>query len=121
MFGDKLLFVAHGTVIAGIDLEKLGEDDIWLIGGVLYVRLPEAEIFFVNLDNDKSYVYDRDTGWLTSGNVDLETEARKAAEDEILDAALEDGILDQARTNAENFILRLLWDLGFTDVVFVDN
>jgi len=37
LFGDKLLFVAHGVVIAGIDLEKLGSDNLKLEGGTLYV------------------------------------------------------------------------------------
>jgi len=43
LFGDKLLFVAHGVVIAGIDMEKLQPGDMRLDGGVLYVRLPPAE------------------------------------------------------------------------------
>ena len=119
LFGDRLLFVAHGDVIAGVDLAKLQADDMWVEGEVLMVRLPEAEIFIAALDNDKSYVYDRDTGVLTSGDVNLETAARQAAEGEILAAALEDGILDQAQLNAENYLLRLLLDLGYLDVEFV--
>ena len=64
-FGDKLLFVAHGIVIAGIDMEKLQPSDMRFDGQVLYVRLPPTEIFIATLDNEKSYVYDRDTGLLT--------------------------------------------------------
>jgi hypothetical protein len=86
---------------------------------VLYFRLPEAEIFIVTLDNQKSYVYDRDTGLLTHGDVNLETAARQAAEVEIRKAALEDGILPQAAYNAENFLARLLRDLGYPDVIFI--
>ncbi|MDO8755173.1 MAG: DUF4230 domain-containing protein, partial [Anaerolineales bacterium] len=91
-FGDKLLFVAHGIVIAGIDMEELQPADMRLDNGVLYVRLPPTEIFIATLDNEKSYVYDRETGLLTKGSVDLETLVRQAAEDEIRKAALEDGI-----------------------------
>lgn len=119
LFGDRLLFVAHGVVIAGIDLAKVTTEDIWVEGGVLYVRLPRPEIFVSTLDNDKSYVYDRDTGLLTKGNMNLETEARRAAEDEIEKAAFEDGILDTAGMNAENFLSRLLRDLGYPEVIFV--
>ncbi|HEB65154.1 MAG TPA: DUF4230 domain-containing protein, partial [Chloroflexi bacterium] len=54
LFGDKLLFVAHGVVIAGVDLRKLGPDDLRVEDGVLYVTLPPAEIFIATLDNDKS-------------------------------------------------------------------
>lgn len=120
LFGDRLLFVAHGTVIAGVDLEDLGPDDLWVEEGVLHVRLPEAEVFIAALDNEQSYIYDREVGALTRGNQQLETEARQAAEQEILDAALTDGILEQAQLNAENFLYRLLLDLGFPDVIFVE-
>jgi len=119
LFGDRLLFVAHGVVLAGVDLGKLGPGDMWVEDGVLYMRLPEAEVFIATLDNQKSYVYDRDTGLLTKGDVNLETSARKAAELEIRKAALEDGILNQAAQNAENFMIRLLRDLGYPDVIFV--
>jgi hypothetical protein len=118
LFGDKLIFVAHGTVIAGVDLEKLSPDDLRTENGVLYVSLPDAEVLSYSLDNEKSYIYNRDTGLFTRGNQNLETEARQAAEQEILNAALEDGILDQAKANAESYMLRLLLNLGFPEVIF---
>lgn len=119
LFNDKLLFVAHGDVIAGVDLAKMQESDLELRNGVLYVHLPAAEVFVATLDNDKSYVYDRETGLLNHGNVDLETTARQAAEDAILQAALDDGILDQAQLNAENFLVEMFRSMGYNDVVFV--
>jgi len=118
LFGDKLLFVAHGTVIAGIDMEKIQPADMRLDGGVLYVKLPAAEIFIATLNNEKSYVYDRETGALTKGNIDLETLARQAAEDEIRKAALEDGILNLAQTNAEAYLLKFFTALGYKAVLF---
>ncbi len=118
LFGDRILFVAHGTVIAGVDLEKLSPDDLRVEDGVLYVNLPEAEVLSYSLDNEESYIYDRETGVFTRGNQNLETEARQAAEQEILNAALEDGILDQAQANAESYMLRLLLNLGFPEVIF---
>ena len=120
LFGDSLIFVAHGTVIAGVDLADFSQEDLWLEGGTLYVRLPEPQIFIATLDNDKSYVYDRDTGLLTKGNVDLETLARQAAEEEIEKAAADDGILDLARTNAEYYLSRLFQTLGYPQVIFVE-
>ena len=119
LFGDKLLFVAHGFVIAGMDLEKLQPVDMRMVNGVLNVRLPAAEIFVATLDNKKSYVYNRETGPLTQGDQNLEAIARQAAESEIKKAALEDGILDQAQQNAEIFLARLFGTLGFPDPVFV--
>jgi len=119
LFGDRLLFVAHGVVISGIDLGKLGPEDLSIKNGVLYVSLPEPEIFITTLDNDKSYVYNRETGVLTKGDINLETNARRVAEDEIQKAALEDGILKLARQNGENYLYRLFISLGYQEVIFV--
>ena len=121
LFGDRLLLVAHGMAIAGVDLEKLAPEDMWFDHrGRVYLLMPEAELFVVTLDNDKSYVYDRDTGLLTHGDVNLESTARQAAEDEIRRAALEDGILEQARLNAENYLYRMMRSLGFPDIIFAE-
>ena len=119
LFEDRLLLVAHGIVIAGVDLEKLTPEDMWLEGSVLNVRLPEAEVFIATLDNEKTYVYDRDTGILRKPIQDLETLARQAAEKTIREAAIEDGILDTARQNAETYLSRLFVALGYADVIFV--
>jgi hypothetical protein len=119
LFGDKLLFVAHGLVIAGIDMEKLQAGDMQMVNGVLNVRLPAAEVFVATLDNEKSYVYDRETGLLTQGDQNLESTARKAAESEILKAALEDGILKLAQQNAETYLSKFFGALGFPNPVFV--
>ncbi|NPV86400.1 MAG: DUF4230 domain-containing protein [Anaerolineae bacterium] len=118
LFGDRLLFVAHGTVIAGVDLGKVRPEDIWLEGDVLFIRMPQPEVFIATLDNEKSYVYDRDTGLLTRGDIHLETSARQVAEKEIMKAAIEDGILKQAGENAEMFLTRLFLKLGYQEVVF---
>jgi hypothetical protein len=119
LFGDRLLLVAHGVVIAGVDLAQVGPEDLWVENDVLYVRLPAAEIFIASIDNEKSYIYDRQVGFLTKGDVDLETAARRVAEEEIEKAAVEDGILELAQQNAENFLSRMLLQLGFPEVIFV--
>src|SRR5687767_14032896 len=121
LFGDKILFVGHGTVIAGIDLDKLRPEDMRFENGVLTVRLPPAEIFIATLDNEKSYVYDRQTGVLSKPDPNLETQVRQAAEQEILKGALEDGILEQAQLNAEAYLLKFFAALGFPNTIFVDD
>lgn len=118
LFGDRLLFVAHGYVIAGIDLSKMGTQDLQMKNGVLYVNLPDSEVFVATLNNEKSYVYDRTTGILKKGETNLETVARQAAEQEILRGAVDDGILLQAKQNAEVYLERLFNTLGYQQVVF---
>ena len=118
LFGDRLILVAHGQVIAGVDLGRMGEGDIVIANeGTVVVTLPPAEVLVVALDNQKSYVFDRDTG-LVGVNPALETDARQAAEEEILNAVLEDGILEMARRNAETYVRQLILALGFREVIF---
>jgi len=118
LFGDRLILVAHGQVIAGVDLGKMGEGDIIIADeGMVVVTLPPAEVLVATLDNQKSYVVDRDTG-LVGMNPALETEARQAAEEEILNAALEGGVLEMAQRNAEAYVRQLILALGFREVIF---
>jgi hypothetical protein len=116
--GDKVLFVGHGIVIAGIDMEKIQPSDMRLGGDTLYVKLPPAELFVTTLDNQKSYVYDRETGPFAGTDVNLETSCRQAAEDKIRQSVLEDGILTQAQTNAENYLYKFFSTLGYKSIQF---
>lgn len=119
VFGESLLFVAYGDVIAGVDLAKLDANDLQVASPTkILVRVPEAEIFLTDLDNDRSYVADRDIGLLTKGDADLETQIRQEAENRMLQAALENGILDRANEEARNFMADFLRQLGFTEIEF---
>ena len=42
LYGTQILVVVHGTVIAGIDMEKILPGDMRMENGVLYVNLPPA-------------------------------------------------------------------------------
>jgi Protein of unknown function (DUF4230) len=119
LFGDRILLIAHGEVVAGIDLSRLEEKDITIRGAELRIELPAPEILFVRLDNHLTRVYDRNQGILTKSNNDLESEARQAAEDEIRKAACQSNILDQASGNARKQLTALFSALGFTKIVLI--
>ena len=114
--GDRLLLIAHGEVIAGMDLSKLQPNDVEVHGSSIAVRLPQAEIFSARLDNAKTRVYSRDTGLFSSPDPYLEGEVRAEAERQIQTAALDDGILKTAQANARQTINSMLLSLGFTKV-----
>lgn len=119
--GETLIFVAYGEVIAGVDLAKMQPADMQVIDpDTVMVYLPDVEIFVATLDNQRSYVADRDTGVLTNSDPTLETQVRQAAEQEILEAALEAGILREANQNAETYMRTFLNNLGFENVIFTD-
>lgn len=120
--GETLIFVAHGEVIAGVDLSKMQQEDVVVVDPVtVHVHLPDAEIFNVILDNERSYVADRDTGILTRADPQLETQVRQAGQRDLQAAAEESDILDLANENAENYMRGFLQNLGFENIVFTDN
>lgn len=117
LIGEKMLFVAHGQVIAGVDLARINLSNLTDSNGQITIDLPDAEIFNTVLDNQKSYIYDWQTGFFTKGDPQLETSVRQAAEKEIESAALKDGILSQASQNAVVFLSNFLYKLGYLDVI----
>ncbi|MBN2389391.1 MAG: DUF4230 domain-containing protein [Anaerolineae bacterium] len=119
LFGDRLLLIAYGEMIAGVDLSYIGPSDLMTTGdGTVYVRLPAAEVFVATLDNSRTYVYDRRTG-VAGLNMQLETAARLEAERLMLQAAIENGLLERAEENARDVLRSLLLSLGFKHVIFV--
>ena len=116
LVGDKLLLIAHGEVVAGIDLSGLKPGDVTVQGDHVSLRLPQPIVLSTRLDNQKTRVFSRVTGMLVMADPNLETEVRKAAESQIEQAAIQDGILDKAKTNAKASLETLLYGLGFHSV-----
>lgn len=114
--GDRLLLIVHGEVIAGIDLSKVQADDIIVRDKTLTVRIPKAEVFTVRIDNERTRVYSRETGLFSRVDPNLETEVRRAAERQLREAAMEEGVLKIADKNAHATLTRLLEGLGFQQI-----
>ena len=117
--GEKVLLMAVGEVQAGIDLEELGQRDVQVEGQRVTIDLPQARILDSSLDEDKTKLYDRDRGLLRiRGNDALLEEARRDAEDRMVEAARQNGIVEQAQNNAEESLRAFVTSLGYEDVVF---
>lgn len=116
----RVLLVACGQVEAGVDLSKLQPQDIITNGDKVTIRLPQAEVFVSQLFDDRkcTYVVLRDEGILLPPNTVLETAAREAAVANFKETATANGILEQARLNAEGEVRRLLTLLGYRDIQF---
>ncbi len=116
----RVLLVACGKIDAGVDLSKIQPQDIITNGDKVTVRLPEPEIFTSQLFDDRkcTYVVLREEGVLLPPNTVLETAAREAAVANFRETALQNGILEQARINAEGEIRRLLTLLGYREIQF---
>ena len=116
VYGDRLLLIAHGQVVAGVDLSQVSDQDLKINGSSLQIRLPDTQIFSTQLDNTQTKVYDRQQGLLSGGNKDLESQARQSAEKSISQAACQGGILQEAATQAKTQVAQLFSLAGFTQV-----
>jgi hypothetical protein len=114
--GDELLLVAHGDVIAGVDLSALKPADVAVDGDTVRAHLPEPQILTSRLDNSRTRVYSRRTGLLVAPDPNLESKVRQTAEEQFIEAAKADGILDKAHQNAQTSVSALLKALGFKKV-----
>ena len=108
---DKLLLIAEGEVVAGIDVAQVTQEDIVTHGHQVTITLPAPQILYSKVDNDKTYVYERRTGLFRQPDPRLESEARQLAE-----RAMEGEILKQAEVNGRMQIEAFLRALGFTDI-----
>ena len=110
--GDRLLLIANGTIVAGVDMEQLQPSDVVIgaDGKSVTVTLPPVQIFNRDtiLNNAKTRVYDRQQGLLAPPNTNLESEARRQAEGQLLQAACEDGIMQRATDDARDTVTKML-------------
>jgi hypothetical protein len=125
ILGDKLLLIASGDVVAGVDLSRLRASDINISsdGKSITIKLPPSEIFSAALNNQRTRVYNRDTkiGTQLTGGQDptLETQARQVAEAEILNAACEADVMRRSADEAQRSIEQFLKLLEFESVTVI--
>ena len=116
---EELLLLAYGEVAAGFDLSKMSEDDIWVDGTRIQLRLPPAEILYSKLDTERTRVVYYNKSIFVKRDITMEGKARQEAEEAIRQAALEGDILEQADKYGQLFFANWLRSLGFTEVQVV--
>lgn len=116
--GDSVSMFVVARIGAGVDLSQVTADDIDAdpATGVATIRLPASEITYVDVDEEQTTVYDRDTGIFTNGDPNLQQSARLAAEEVLVEAALDKEILSLASEEAADVIRLFVESLGYTDV-----
>jgi hypothetical protein len=119
LFGDRLLLIAHGEVIAGFDLSSLAANDVQIEGSTLRLTLPPPHILITKLDSNQTRVYDRRTGVFSKGDKDLEANARAEAEKIITQAACTGNILSEASKNARAQLTTLFKSFSFATVIII--
>jgi hypothetical protein len=114
--GERVLFVAVGSVDAGVDFTGIEEGAIEVSPDRESVRLelPPATFREPELDLERSYVYDRDRGVVDTGD---DAETYRLAEEKLAAAARDgSGLLARAERNTRTMLVGLLRALGFERV-----
>lgn len=116
---DVLLYIAVGEVVLGVDLGRLGEDDVRFDPKtkVAEVTLPQPEVLSTRFDEQKSRVHTRETDVLAKRNEDLEAAARREAQAAFTAAGKEPSAIALARTQAERQLKALAKAWGASDLV----
>ncbi len=114
----RVMLIAHGVVKAGVDLSRLQPGDIQIQDGKAVIHLPRAQITDAYLDDSRTRVIERTTGFLRTFNKDLEQTTRQNALDTIRRAARSGGILKDAEERAHSQISRLLRQAGVREIEF---
>lgn len=120
LFGSTMILQVHGTVIAGIDMSKIQPGDLQFQNGLLTVKLPAAEVFVTTVDEDKSKVFNVQTGIFAAPDPGLVLPALTGAKEKIQQAAIDDGILDVAQQNAVTYLTKFFAALGYPNTIFVN-
>ncbi len=102
----KALLIVQGQAVGCIDLTKIKASDIASTDDTMVVHLPDPEICSFKIDHSKSKVYNTEYAFLDEA--ELVNEAFKQAESQIQASALEMGILEQTKANAEKILKPLL-------------
>lgn len=103
----KALLIIQGEAVGCLDLTKIQDSDIATLNdSLLIVHLPEPELCTVKIDHQKSKVYNTEFAFMDEAL--LIEQAFKQAEGQVQRSAIQMGILDQTKTNAEKILKPLL-------------
>lgn len=125
--GEQTTFIAEGDVEATVDFSQLTTNGIDVAAdGSVTVTLPEPVLSEVRIDNDATYVADRDRGALdrledavTGGNPTDDQALYQRADEKLADAAADSELRARAQENTETFVTGLVEAMGYEDVTVV--
>ena len=106
-FTQKSFTISYdGTVKAGI--KDLTKAEVSQNSDKVIVKLPEVEITGTEIDNDSFEMLDESNGMFNTISADDVNDAQKELKKKMEQRAIEKGILDMAKSNAEELVTELL-------------
>lgn len=113
----RAVLIVEGEATGCLDLTQISPADITTDGDSVTVRLPQPELCGWKINHDRSRVYDTRFSFLDDSQ--LVSDAYRQAERQVRQSALNGGILEQTRRNADRMLRPLLAKLAGRRVGFV--
>lgn len=113
----KAILIAQGEAVACIDLQKIKKEDIELRKDTLFVNLPQPEICYYKVNLQNSKFYDLKTSTDNKKAADFVDEVYAKAEAQIKEAALQSGILADAKSMSHSVLKPFLENITGVTVV----
>ncbi|MEM9324141.1 MAG: DUF4230 domain-containing protein [Bacteroidota bacterium] len=105
----KAVLISQGVATGCVDLTQIQSSDLVVEGDTVYLTLPDPELCHFKVDLEKSRIYDLQISYMTEDEQrDFIQELYKVAEEEIKDAAMKAGILEQTRESAHAILRPML-------------
>jgi hypothetical protein len=114
----KVVLIVAGEAVGCVDFTKMRPEDIQFLGdSLVQVSLPAPEICYYRLDHSKTKVFSKENTYFQ--DADLVQESYRYAEKNVEQAALNSGILQQTKVNAEKVLKPILEEITGRKVVLV--
>ena len=104
----KAILIASGEAVACIDLQKIKKEDIQLKGDTITIHLPQPEICYYKVNLQNSRFYDLRTSSDDKKAAAFVDGVYAKAESQIKEAALQSGILADAKSMSNSILKPLL-------------
>lgn len=114
----KAVLISSGSAVGCIDLTRIRREDINAESDTVYITLPTPEMCFFKIDLEKSRIYDLQIDYLRKEDrASFMDQLYDEAEKNIRKTALDMGILEQARENAQTLLQPLFEEISGKPVV----
>lgn len=113
----KAILIAQGEAVACIDLQKIKKEDIELKQDTLIINLPQPEICYYKVNLENSKFYDLKTSTDNKKAAEFVDEVYAKAEAQIKEAALQSGILADAKSMSNSVLKPFLENITGVTVI----
>ena len=103
----EAILISHGEAVGCLDLTKIKKEDITFTADTVLIVLPHPELCYYKIDLENTQLYSLKTGYFVDEKAFVES-AYEKAEEKIKEAALQTGILEQTKINAQLILKPLL-------------